>query len=452
MRVDEPKREHRFSRDEIPWTTRQLLAGEMIAIDNVDELPKSAADDRQVFKRRGIKALLAIPLLVDEHLEGSCVFSMFRETRDWTTETVTELKLIAENLASAVARSLAIAEIERLKDKLQKENIYLREEIRLAHGFDEIIGESPALRHCLQAVEKVAPTDVPVLILGETGTGKELFARAVHKLSNRRDKPIVSVNCPALPANIIESELFGHEKGAFTGAQSRRRGRFELADTGTLFLDEIGELPLELQSKLLRVLQTGEFQRLGGTESLHSDIRLIAATNRDLQNAIERGEFRQDLYYRINSFPIQLPALRDRKEDIPLLAEHFVHKHSERLGKHISAISSQLIDALVEYAWPGNVRELESAIERALISSGDDTVLQSPDPQRWIIHGGQKELDLSVKGAADLTTVERTHIISVLERTGWKISGPDGAAAVLGMPSSTLRSRMKRLGITRQKP
>jgi transcriptional regulator with GAF, ATPase, and Fis domain len=377
---------------------------------------------------------------------------MFRDTRNWTTETVTELKLISENLASAVARSRAIAEIERLKDKLQKENVYLREEIRLAHGFDEIIGESAVLRSCLQAVEKVAPTDVPVLILGETGTGKELFARAVHKLSKRRDKPIVSVNCPTLPANIIESELFGHEKGAFTGAQSRRRGRFELADTGTLFLDEIGELPLELQSKLLRVLQTGEFQRLGGTETLHADVRLIAATNRNLQSAIERGEFRQDLYYRISSFPIQLPALRDRKDDIPLLAEHFVHKHGERLDKHIGAISSQLIDALVDYAWPGNVRELESAIERALISSGDDTVLQSPDPQRWIIHGGQKELDLSADAVTDLTTVERTHIINVLERTGWKISGPDGAAAVLGMPSSTLRSRMKRLGIERRKP
>ena len=294
----------------------------------------------------------------------------------------------------------------------------------------------------------MAPTDVTTLIFGETGTGKELIARAIHKLSPRSDRPMVSVNCPALPANLIESELFGHEKGAFTGAHAKRRGRFELAHTGTLFLDEIGELPLDLQGKLLRVLQTGEFQRIGGSRTLYSDVRLIAATNRDLEKSIERDEFRSDLYYRICHFPIALPALRDRKGDIPVLAEHFVHKHASRLGKEIDAISARMLRELDRYSWPGNIRELESTIERALISAEGKSVLELPIKLRPIASASVSSDQIKVI-RADLFSVERTHILSVLEETNWKISGAEGAAAILGLPSSTLRSKMKRHGIER---
>jgi len=252
-----------------------------------------------------------------------------------------------------------------------------------------------------------------------------------------------------LPANLIESELFGHEKGAFTGAESQRRGRFELADGGTLFFDEVGELPLELQSKLLRVLQTGEFERLGGTKTHRADVRLIVATNRNLLSGIERGEFRADLYYRIASFPIRLPALKDRQDDIPLLAEHFVHKHSDRLGKKIDAISAKMLAELSSYEWPGNVRELESVIERAMISAEDKSILELPGPLRLISTMQQSKHSLSVDSGADLFDVERAYIVTILEQTDWKISGADGAASILGIPSSTLRSKMQRLHITR---
>lgn len=344
-----------------------------------------------------------------------------------------------------------ITDQKAAEQRLREENVYLREEVRLAHSFDEIIGDNEKLRKVLAAVEKVAPTDVSVLILGETGTGKELIARAVHKLSARRDKPLVSVNCPALPANLIESELFGHEAGAFTGAQSQRKGRFELANGGTLFLDELGELPLSLQSKLLRVLQTGEFERLGGTKTLHADVRLIAATNQDIKKAIEANEFRADLYYRVSSFPVKLPPLRDRKDDIPLLAEHFVHKHAKRLGKKIDGISSAMMKELIEFSWPGNIRELESIIERALISSGGEPVLTLSGPLQ--VGGGipvPSDVSASDEGT-DLHSVERAHIVKVLEQTGWNISGKNGAASILHVHPSTLRSKMKRLGISREK-
>ena len=455
---------HRWTRDEnraplvplsqsdVPWIAQEILANNLVTIDNVDKLPESAASDQSVLRKLGVKSLLIVPLLVDEKLEGACVLAMLREPCHWCAETIAELRLLTGNLAGAIALSRAMSKIEHLKNKLQQENHFLREEVRLAHGFDEIIGDDPALEQCLLAVEKVAPTDVSTLILGETGTGKELIARAIHKLSGRCDRPMVSVNCPALPASLIESELFGHEKGAFTGALSRRRGRFELADSGTLFLDEIGELPLELQGKLLRVLQTGEFQRLGGTKTLYADVRLIAATNRNLQSAIKRGEFREDLYYRINSFPITLPALRDRRGDIPMLAEHFVHKHAGRLGKKVDAISAWMIRELLGYSWPGNIRELENIIERSLISTKDNAVLTLPGPLRLIASMHQSKTAIDLEDETDLFSVERSHIVSILEQTQWKISGADGAASLLGIPSSTLRSKMKRLSIVRQSP
>jgi transcriptional regulator with GAF, ATPase, and Fis domain/ligand-binding sensor domain-containing protein len=449
IRATEHTRERKYAEAALPWISERLLAGELVVVNDIVELPEEAVEDRRALRKRRTKSFLIMPHLMDGHIIGSCVFSTVRKPRVWSAETVAELKLIAENLVGAISRTNAVIQIRQLKDELNRENRYLRDEVRLAHGFDEIIGEDPGLRKCLQLVEKVAPTEAAVLLLGETGTGKELFARAVRKLSNRSDGPMISVNCAALPASLIESELFGHEKGAFTGAAAQRRGRFELADGGTLFLDEVGELPLELQSKLLRVLQTGEFERLGGTKTHYSDVRLVAATNRNLLGAIERGEFRSDLYYRIASFPIRLPALKDRKGDIPLLAEHFVHKHADRLGKKIDAISAKMLTKLGAYSWPGNVRELESVIERAIISAEDKPVLELPGPLGLNVTMQQPQRSLSVDTGADLSEVERAYILTVLEQTDWKISGADGAASILGIPSSTLRSKMKRLSITR---
>jgi len=435
--------------EELPWTTAQLLKGNTVVVDDLDSLPTEADKDRHVFGERGKQSLLIIPLQVDKELEGLCVFSMCRDRRKWTAGTIAELRLVAENLASAIARSRAVVEIFQLKEQLQQENLYLREEIRLAHSFDEIVGEDPELRRCLSAVEKVASTDATVLIHGETGTGKELIARAIHRLSARRDGPMVKVNCHSLSADLIESELFGHEEGAFAGAQNRRRGRIELANTGTLFLDEMGEFPIELQNKLLRVLQTGEFERIGGTETLQTDVRLIAATNRNLIHSIERGEFRSDLYYRICSFPIHVPALRNRKGDIPLLAAHFVRKHAKIIGKRVDSISAKLLSELSRYAWPGNICELESTIERCLISSTDSSVLELPDDLPWAEEVGDVEMHFSIDIGTELATVERSYITNVLEHTGWKVSGEGGAAAMLDIPTSTLRSKMIRLGISR---
>jgi len=440
---------NRRSSAEFPWFAEQVLAGNAVVVDDIENMHSGAALEQDFLRNFGVKSFLMIPLLVDDKVTGTYLFTALRESRVWTKETISELRLIAQNLAGAFARAEADEEIEKLKDQLQDENVYLREEVRVAHGFDEIIGDNEQLLSSLRAVEKIAPTDITVLILGETGTGKELVARAVHDLSRRRDKAMISVNCPALPADLIESELFGHEKGAFTGAQAMRKGRFELANGGTLFLDELGELPRKLQSKLLRVLQTGEFERLGGTQTLHADVRLIAATNRDLKQAVDRGDFRADLFYRINTFPINLPALRDRKEDIPLLAEHFVHKHAARLGKDITALSTSMLNEILAHHWPGNVRELESIIERSLISSSNNSVLKLTGPLVAASPMAANAVNPRTDNSGDLASINRAHIIRVLEQTEWRIAGKEGAASVLGMPPSTLRSKMKRLRIDR---
>ena len=298
----------------------------------------------------------------------------------------------------------AVMEISALKERLEEENIYLREEVRAAHGFKSIIGASKPLQHCLEALEMAAPTNATVLILGETGTGKELFARALHELSDRSDKPLITVNCASLSESLIDSELFGHERGAFTGAHQQRKGRFELAHLGTLFLDEIAELPLQLQAKLLRVIQTGTFERLGGTKTLQVDVRLIVATNRNLENAVARGEFRQDLYYRINTFPIRIPSLRERTEDIPALARHFLRKHARTLGERDKALSARTCRHLQERDWPGNVRELEHFIERALISSDGDIVDYVDQPGAIATIKEQKQAS-----ASDEATSRRAH-------------------------------------------
>ncbi len=432
----------------IPWVTATLLEGRDINVPDIDDFPEVGAEDEGRFRSLGIQSLLMVPLSVDTEMEGTCQFATRGGKRDWPADVVAELKLLSNVIANAVARRRAMAEVTALKDQLQAENLYLREEVKLATGFDGIVGEDPGLKRCLQAVEKVAPTDVAVLVLGETGTGKELIARAIHKLSRRADGPMISVNCPALPGNLIESELFGHEKGSFTGADSQRKGRFEIAKGGTIFLDEIGELPMDLQAKLLRVLQTGEFERIGGTETLHADVRLVAATNRNLPARIKQGEFRSDLYFRINSFPISLPPLRERSGDIPALAEHFVHKHSERLNRDVVAISARFLKRLREHSWPGNIRELESTIERALISSTDHDLLDLDEPfNEAPPSDGNGFVELQVPDGADLAEIERTYILAILDKTSGRIAGSKGAAERLGMPSSTLRSKMKKLGI-----
>jgi len=355
-------------------------------------------------------------------------------------ERTTELQReIAEHKRTEQKLQTSLTEIQRLKEQLQAENIYLREEIRLEHNFDEIIGQDEGLKHVLFKVEQVASTDTTVLILGETGTGKELIARAIHHSSPRKDRPLVKVNCAALPAHLIESELFGHEKGAFTGATTKQIGRFELADGASIFLDEIGELPLELQSKLLMVLQDGEFGRLGSPRTIRVDVRVIAATNRDLETEVHAGRFRQDLYYRLNVYPLSVPPLRERPDDIPLLVQVFVQKFSKKLGKPIARIPQKAMSALQHYAWPGNVRELENVIERAVITTQDETLrVELP-----------KTSTLTIEKHKTLEEMERDHILHILEETNWKINGEDGAAHLLGLHPSTLRFRMQKLGIQR---
>ena len=335
---------------------------------------------------------------------------------------------------------LVITELQDLKDKLQSENIYLRKEIESRHGFEKIIGDSEPLMHSLFRVEQVAETDTTVLLEGETGTGKELFAHAIHKRSKRKDKPFVKVNCASLPASLIESELFGHEKGAFTGAIQKQIGRFELADQGTIFLDEIGELPFDLQAKLLHVLQSGEFERIGNPKTVKVDVRVIAATNRNLENQIRKKRFRKDLYYRLNVYPITIAPLRDRISDIPLLAEHFVKQFNRQMDKNIKKIPVKTIKQLQKYSWPGNVRELENIIERAVIISHGSSL--SVDP---ILEPRFEETDKLLP----LAEYERRYIIKVLEKTYWRVEGPEGAARILDMHPETLRSRMRKLEIKR---
>jgi formate hydrogenlyase transcriptional activator len=353
---------------------------------------------------------------------------------------------------------------ERERARLQEQNLYLQEEIKADHNFEQIIGRSAALREVLDNVGRVAPTDASVLVTGETGTGKELIARAIHSTSRRRDRPLIKVNCAALPAGLVESELFGHEKGAFSGAIARRLGRFELADGGTIFLDEIGELPTEAQVKLLRVLQEREFDRVGGAAPIRVDVRVIAATNRDLLKEVQEKRFREDLYYRLNVFPVRLPPLRERRDDIPLLAHFLVGKFALRVGKQLEGVSGPTMRRLQEYPWPGNVRELENVLERAVILATGPTLEVAPDllpakATRPVEERAQPEDAGEVPSAAvhqapgqplpRLEEVERDHIATVLRRTNWVITGPRGAATILGLHPSTLRSRIKKLGISR---
>jgi transcriptional regulator with GAF, ATPase, and Fis domain len=436
-------------RAESPWYYEQLLRGETVRFERLpDEAPAEAPHDRASALRAGIKSILTIPIAVGGRFICALSTGAFREYQTWSETTVLRVRTAGQILASAIHRRRTeaellarLAEISQLHARLEAENTYLREEVGPVAGFDDVVGKSPAIQKVLAQVAQVAPTSTAVLLLGETGTGKELLARGVHDRSPRRGRTLVKVNCAALPPTLVESELFGHEKGAFTGATTTRPGRFELADGGTLFLDEIGELPLDLQPKLLRVLQDGEFERVGGTRTHKVDVRIVAATNRDLARAISEGRFREDLYYRLGVFPIRLPPLRELREDIPLLVWAIVERRQATLGRRIDRVPKRVMDALVHYAWPGNVRELENVIERALILSPGSTLQVD------------ELLAAAPRGPADrLDEIERGHILSVLERCGWRIHGDGNAAAVLGLRPSTLRSRMQKLRIRRPAP
>lgn len=409
------------------------------AIFTNDVLGDDRLPNKQWMQDNGLHSFAGHPLKFRWELLG--VIAMFGR-RPLSEEEFERLAVFANEAAIAIKNAQLFTEIEQLKNRLQAENLYLREEIKLQHNFEEIIGESQSIKAVLRHIEQVAPTDSTVLIRGDTGTGKELIARAIHDLSPRKDRPLVRVNCGAIPANLVESELFGHEKGSFTGALQRRIGRFELADGGTIFLDEVGELPLEAQVKLLRVLQEREVERVGSGHSTKVNVRVIAATNRDLHAAVKAGSFRADLLYRLNVFPIEVPPLSARASDIPPLVSHFITKFSTKLGKRFDGVSHATMDRLTKYSWPGNIRELENVIERATILANgpmlqiDDAFLHAA-PAPPVQHEGTME------------EVERAHILHVLQALNWVIEGKQGAATRLDLHPNTLRSRMKKLGINK---
>jgi formate hydrogenlyase transcriptional activator len=401
----------------------------------------------------GVKSACFIPLVSRGHALGDLM--IVRKTEGtFTAEEIDFLSQAAGQIAVAIENALAYSEISLLKDKLAQEKVYLEEEIRSEMNFAEIVGKSSALRKVLKRVETVAPTDSTVLIYGETGAGKELIARAIHDLSPRESKAFVKLNCAAIPTGLLESELFGHEKGAFTGAIAQRIGRFEVANGGTIFLDEIGEIPLELQTKLLRVLQEREFERLGSSRTLRTNARLIAATNRDLEAMVAEQKFRSDLFFRLNVFPIQVPPLRERHGDIPLLVRHFAQQFSKRMNKTIDTISSATMDALSRYHWPGNIRELQNVIERAVITS-TGPVLKVDVADLKISKSSSPAEKSSAQGSTNdglrnvLEETERQQILKALKQSNWIVAGPKGAAAKLGMKRSTLQLRMSKLGISR---
>jgi formate hydrogenlyase transcriptional activator len=414
-------------------------------VGNAEDVLKTGLEVDATWTVLGFKVGCVLPLVSRHRILGTLGLQR-RDAQAYTGAEVQFLMQVASQIAIAVENALAYGEIAELKDKLAREKLYLEAEIRSDRNFEDIVGKSAGLRRALQQVETVAPTDSTVLIYGETGTGKELIARAIHDLSRRRSQAFVKLNCAAIPTGLLESELFGHERGAFTGAIAQRIGRFELANQGTVFLDEIGDIPLELQPKLLRVLQEREFERLGSGRTLRSDARLIAATNADLATLVEAQKFRADLFYRLNVFPIHVPPLRERPEDIPLLVRHFVQHFARRMNRAIETISSDTMDRLIRYPWPGNIRELENLIERAVILS-EGTVLRVPLEALTArvapghVHANGKPRTLE--------EAEREHILATVKETRWVLSGPRGAATRLGMNRSTLQFRMKKLGIRR---
>jgi formate hydrogenlyase transcriptional activator len=430
-----------------PWAFEKLVEKhEVVSFSRLDDLPPEANVDKQTYAEWGIRSVLDIPIITGGSVVHVVAINSVKSERVWPQELFPRLKLLGEVFVNALERKQIrleleqrLREIEGLKQRLENENIYLHEEVKLLADHTEIVRQSLAMKKVLSQAEQVARTDSTVLIQGETGTGKEVVARAIHRLSSRKDRHLVTISCASLPPTLIESELFGREKGAYTGALTKMIGRFEVADGSTLFLDEIGEIPLELQSKLLRVLEEGSFERLGSTKTLHVNVRIIAATNRDLGEEVKTGRFRKDLYYRLNVFPISIPPLRERPEDIPLLIWAFVKEFEKRVGKRIDSIPRKSMEALQQYSWPGNVRELRNVIEHGMIVSGSRTLALSV-PRLASSEASEN---------SNLENIERSHLLNVLKKTGWRLAGKGGAAEVLGLKRTTLQSLMKRLGIKR---
>jgi formate hydrogenlyase transcriptional activator len=431
---------------ELPWCHAQIMSGASIVFARVDDLPEQAARDKAVIQRLGPKSNASFPLMVGDQVLGVLAFGSMRTERTWPPAVLERLRSVAHMVAGVLARThtdrrlhAALAEVRELRERLERENSYLREQARSAAGSIQIVGQGPAIQRVLSLVGQVAPTDAPVLILGETGTGKELVAEAIHARSSRSNRTMVTLNCATLPTTLVEAELFGREKGAYTGALARQIGRFELAHGSTILLDEVGELPLELQAKLLRVLQSGEFERLGNPRTISVDVRIIAATNRDLEQAVAEGRFRADLYFRLAVFPIAVPPLRERPEDIPPLVRSIVDQVARKMGRRVEMIAESSLEQLQRYAWPGNIRELRNVVERAIILA-DGPRLEIELPGRR----GQ-----ATTAKLTLEDVERSHILHVLELTGWRVRGTNGAGALLGLPPTTLETRMAKLGIRR---
>ncbi len=441
--VDFPSGKH-LLREEMVFPLDQVPSGQAIESRQPvrfdrESLERMATEGARLLLAEGLISGVCLPLLTRNTVLGTLNLASSRPEA-FSDADIELLGQVAVQFAIALENALAYCEIEDLKNRLAEENLILVDEMRSGYQFEEMVGESAALQHVLRQVETVAPTGSSVLLLGETGTGKERVARAIHNLSPRSKGPFVKINCAAIPAGLLESELFGHEKGAFTGAVAQKVGRFELAEQGTIFLDEVGDIPLELQPKLLRVLQEQEFERLGGSRTIRVNTRVVAATNRDLPAMVAGKQFRSDLYYRLNVFPIRVPPLRERTDDIPLLVRFFAQMYSRRMNRNIETIPSESMDALVRYPWPGNVRELENLIERAVILS-PGTVLRVPIAEL-------RGMDAPAPSpSATLEEMEREHILQTLRESKWKLSGPGGAAPRLGLKRTTLQSRMKKLGI-----
>ena len=458
------------TRSDIPMATESTLDGSasghvfktgkprIFSPVDLDSFPESV-----FIRARGINSACSVPLATPHGILGTLSVGAFSDAA-FSEDQFPLLMRVAGQIAIAVRNAVSFERIEELNAQLAREKLYLEDEIRSDYQFEEIIGRSKALDRVLREIQTVAPTDSTVLILGETGSGKELVARAIHQLSSRQDHAFVKLNCAAIPTGLLESELFGHEKGAFTGAINQRIGRFELANRGTVFLDEVGEIPLELQPKLLRVLQEREFERLGSTRTLRTDARLIAATNRDLRLLADEQKFRQDLYYRLNVFPITVPPLRERRDDIPMLVRHFAQQFARRMKKNVESISTETMEALTRYDWPGNIRELQNLIERAVILSNGPSLevpvealhtspaasVQAPAREATSETGlPRRSSEAAEAGNETLEAADRRHIIAALERTNWVIAGPNGAASRLGIKRSTLQFRMRKLGIVR---
>jgi formate hydrogenlyase transcriptional activator len=458
------KREVFVPRDSSP-SGEAIVSGKAVCARG-PELERYPSEVMTLLRQDGIETICCMPLITRGRAFGTLNVAS-RRPDAFPSRDVELLQQVAAQTAIAVENALAFQEIDALKDKLAEEKLYLEEEIRSEFNFEEIIGDAPSLKRALAQVEVVAPTDTATLILGETGTGKELIARAIHNLSPRGKRTFVKINCAAIPSGLLESELFGHERGAFTGAITQKIGRFELADRGTLFLDEIGDLPTELQPKLLRVLQESQFERLGSNRTQTVDVRIVAATNQDLAAKVADRTFRSDLYYRLNVFPIQIPALRERREDVPLLVRYFVQKFSRRLNKTVEFVPADAMRALADYNWPGNVRELENFIERAVLlsrgrelrvpvsellsdsSASHPPVRQSRAGEIAANASDSQSAPLPASSIATLEDAERTHILRALQQTKWRIGGPKGAAALLDMKRTTLQARMRKLNISR---